>query len=174
MFDMQVTGMDFFGDWGADFQDTVEKSMDQLCKQMANFLKNQIQREISDRSAGDSVMVGHSQTQTIQELEPSTIAFKESRDSQDEPSKPLVFTGTMYSSVEVKQIGDAEYKAGIFSKKTTNGLAVKDYGIIQEKGYPANNIPPRPFVAPSLFGNAERIKGRLESLTGVPVKIVRV
>ena len=172
-FDVDVEGDDILEQL-TDFGDDFENNLNQVAREMARFFKGKIQREIANRAPGDSVNIGHSSTVRIEELEPSTVSYKSSQSESGDPNKPLVFTSTMYNSVEVRQQGNADFKVGIFSKRTTNGLAVRDYGVIQEYGYPANNVPPRPFIRPALFGNARRIERKLESLTDMDVNLMRV
>lgn len=164
-------GIDDIADMGEDFPEEVKNELIRLTRIQAEFLKDKIIEEIEKRKANETVMTGHSSTQSIQPLEPETIKYESSQGSET-PAKPLIFNGTLLNSVEVKRSGEDTFKIGVMSQKTSNGMAVREYAIIQEYGH-GERVPPRPFLRPAFYSNLEFMRSRLEAEAGVPVRMER-
>lgn len=172
-FSMDMEGFDDALDITDGMQSDVQEGLETMAYQLAEFLKEEVESEIENRSVGDSVMTGFSNSVSIPPLEEATKRSEASAGA-DQPSKPLVFNKTMMNSVEIRPQSSSEFRVGIFSKEKTNGMAVKDYAIIQEHGYPAGNIPPRPFLRPAFFGNIQSMKAKIESFFGMPVEMKKL
>ena len=127
---------------GKSIPELTQQNMTRASQQNAQTLRDQIKRTIQrGRPEWDP-------------LKPRTIARKGS-------SKPLIDYGDLLGCIDYAQVGPMAFFTGVpRNVKHRDGEELVNIGLVHEFGAPEANIPPRPYITPTVAEQREAMIDR--------------